>query len=69
MEKTAKIVSHSTAEQEEINYWKQIPAEEKLSVIQDLREQYINLFNKQKEYAESRERLRRFYRVIKQTQS
>ena len=39
--------------------------EEKLTAVQTLREQYIELFNKQNEYAESRKRLRRVYRIIK----
>ena len=31
--------------EDEIEYWKNIPSEEKLSILQELREQYISLFN------------------------
>ena len=65
MVKEARIVYQADAEKQDINFWKKLSAEEKLSTVQYLREQYINLFNKQDEYAESRKRLRRFYRIIK----
>jgi hypothetical protein len=64
MVKVLNINSISDAEQEEIIYWKSKSFEDKLSTVQFLREQYINLFNKQDAYAESRTRLRRFYRII-----
>jgi hypothetical protein len=64
MVKVLNISSISDAEQEEIIFWKSKSFEDKLSTVQFLREQYINLFNKQDEYAESRARLRRFYRII-----
>jgi hypothetical protein len=65
MIKEAKVTYQSISETEEINFWKNKSPEEKLSIIQVLREQYIELFNKQNEYAESRKRLRRIYRIIK----
>ena len=65
MVKEAKSMYQSDDEKLDIIFWKQVSSEEKLSTIQFLREQYINLFNKQDEYAESRKRLRRFYRIIK----
>ena len=65
MVKEAKVIYQSDDEKLDIIFWKQVSSEEKLSTIQFLREQYINLFNKQDEYAESRKRLRRFYRIIK----
>jgi tRNA uridine 5-carbamoylmethylation protein Kti12 len=65
MVKEAKSIYQSDDEKLDIKFWKQVPPEEKLSTVQYLREQYINLFNKQVEYAESRKRLRRFYRIIK----
>jgi hypothetical protein len=65
MIKEAKVTYQSNSETEEINFWKNKSPEEKLSTIQVLREQYIELFNKQNEYAESRKRLRRVYRIIK----
>lgn len=65
MVKETKAIYQSDAEKLDIKFWKQVSSEEKLSNVQYLREQYINLFNKQDEYAESRKRLRRFYRIIK----
>jgi predicted Fe-S protein YdhL (DUF1289 family) len=65
MIKEARITYKADAEREEINFWKSKSAEEKLTVVQVLREQYIQLFNKQDEYAESRKRLRRVCRIIK----
>ena len=65
MVKEAKVIYQSEAEKQDIEFWKNVSIEEKLSTVQYLREQYINLFNKQDEYAESRKRLRRFYRIIK----
>ena len=65
MIKEVKVIYQSNSETEEINFWKSKSFEEKLSAVQILREQYISLFNKQKEYAESRKRLRRVYRIIK----
>jgi len=55
--------------EDEINYWKDIHPEEKLSILQDLREQYIYLFNKKKLYDESRKGLRRVYKFSKLSQS
>lgn len=49
--------------EDEIEYWKKINPEEKLSILQELREQYIYFFKKQKLYNESRKRLRRFYKI------
>ncbi|HRN26674.1 MAG TPA: hypothetical protein PLT78_08905 [Ignavibacteriaceae bacterium] len=65
MVKEVKVIYQSDSEKQDIEFWKQVSSEEKLSTVQYLREQYINLFNKQDEYDESRKRLRRFYRIIK----
>lgn len=54
---------------DDIEYWKQIPPGEKLSILQELREQYILLFNKQELYNESRKGLRRIHKIIKLSQS
>ncbi len=54
---------------DEIEYWKQISPDEKLSILQELREQYILLFNKQKLYNESRKGLRRIYKITQLSQS
>lgn len=65
MIKEVKITYLAEAERNEVKFWKSKSYEEKLSIVQILREQYITLFNKEDEYAESRKRLRRVYRVIK----
>jgi hypothetical protein len=65
MIKEARVIYKSNAETEELNFWKTKSFEEKISVVQILREQYIGLFHKKDEYAESRKRLRRVYRIIK----
>lgn len=64
MIKEVKITYRTKAEAEEVNFWNGKTCAEKLSVVQILREQYIALYNKEEEYAESRKRLRRFYRII-----
>jgi len=65
MIREARVTYTSNAEKDEINYWKGKSFEEKLTAVQILREQYIQLFNKQDEYDESRKRLRRVYRIIR----
>ena len=59
----------STQYNDELKYWMQFSAEEKLSVLQELREQYVELFNKQELYDESRKGLRRVYKITKLSQS
>ncbi len=53
---------------DEIDFWKDISSEEKLDMLQELREQYIRLFNKQELYNESRKGLRRVYKITKLSQ-
>jgi len=67
MDKKIKIynINDPAQYEDEIEYWLKVPPEEKLSIAQELREQYIKLFNKQKLYDESRRALRRVYKVIK----
>ena len=65
MIKEARVLYIADADKEDLRFWKEKSFEEKLSAVQILREQYILLFNKQREYAESRKRLRRVYRIIK----
>ena len=65
MVKEARVIYTADTEKEDIRFWKGKTFEEKLAAVQILREQYISLFNKQDEYAESRKRLRRVYRIIK----
>lgn len=61
---TIKILTRVQQEEDTINFWKVKSFEEKLEAVQVLREQFIDLFNKHKEYDESREGLRRFYKVL-----
>ena len=49
----------------EIEYWINIPPEEKLSIAQELREQYIKLFNKKELYDESRKGLRKYFKITR----
>lgn len=65
MIKRAHFLEREQAEKETIEYWKSTSPEERLSTLQDLREQYIKLFNKTKEYHEARKGLRRVYRIVK----
>ena len=65
MIKEATIIYKADAESKEVSFWQSKSSEEKISIVQELREQYIRLFNKENEYAESRKRLRRVYRIIK----
>lgn len=67
MIKKAKILSREESEQENISYWKSKTPEERLSHLQDIREQHIKLFNKTKAYHEARKGLRRVYRIVKRT--
>ena len=61
----AKIKQHEESKNN-LKFWNSKSSDEKLDAVQHLREQYITLFNKQEEFNESRKRLRRFYRIVKQ---
>ena len=50
---------------DEVDYWESKSNEFKLSALQSLRDDYVAMFDKQKEYDESREALRRVYRITK----
>ena len=69
MEKVVNKIRLNAETEKDLEYWSLRSDNEKISAVQELREQYIKLFNKEDEYDESRKRLRRFYRVVKQTQS
>ena len=66
MERVVNIVKIEDEIDENIAFLQSKTKEERLSAVQILREQYIVLFNKQDEYNESREGLRR---VVKRTES
>jgi preprotein translocase subunit Sss1 len=57
MIREAKVTYLAEAEKDEVKFWNKKSYEEKLSIVQILSEQYITLFNKEDEYAESRKRL------------
>jgi len=65
MQKEIKITTKAKSEEDNLNYWLSVSPNKKLSILQELREQYISLFNKQELYNESRKRLRRVYKIIK----
>lgn len=65
MKKTIKIINRKDEETLDISFWQSKSSKERLTVLQELREQYIKLFNKQTEYNESRKRLRRVFKIIK----
>jgi len=67
MNKTIKIINRKDEDTLDISFWQSKSSEERLTVLQELREQYIKLFNKQMEYNESRKRLRRVFKIIKRT--
>ncbi len=68
MEKVVNIVSLKEEDSGNLEYWLSKTDSEKITAVQDLRQQYIKLYNKVNEYNESRKRLRRFYKVTKQAQ-
>ena len=67
MNKKIKIINREDEETLDISFWQSKSSEERLTVLQELREQYIKFFNKQTEYNESRKRLRRVFKIIKRT--
>ena len=66
MEKKIRIYNFNDPAQydDDVEYWSKISPEEKLSITQDLREQHIKLFNKQKLYDESRKAIRTHYKIV-----
>jgi hypothetical protein len=64
--KSVKILNKDEKDESEIPIR---TVSENLEMLQILREQYIYFFNKEKEYNESREGLRRVYRIIERKQS
>lgn len=66
MEKVITRIESNKEPKSNLSYWLSRSAAERISAIQELREQYFQFFNKQNEYDESRERLRRFYKITQQ---
>jgi len=66
MKKVVKIVNKNSELDENLLFWQSKTAEDRISAVQVLREQFIVMFNKQQQYDESRKRLRRVCRAVKQ---
>lgn len=66
MEKVVSKVAVNEGADSNLEYWMSKSDSEKISAIQELREQYIILYNKENEYNKSRKRLRTFCKIIKQ---
>ena len=66
MIKTTKKINQEEEQKQNLLFWAGKSHSERLNAIQELREQYIVLFNKIEEYNESRARLRRVCRIVKQ---
>ena len=67
MIKEAKLVSREKADRDDITFWKEKTPQDRLSYLQDIREQYFELFNKKTKYNEARKGLRRVYKIVKRT--
>ena len=67
MIKEAKLVSRKKADRDDIAFWKEKSPQDRLSYLQDIREQYFRLFNKKDTYNEARKGLRRVYNIVKRT--
>jgi hypothetical protein len=65
MKKTIRIIKQYDEPAADAEYWRSRTSDERISAVQILREQYITLFHKEREYRESRKGLRRFYSVVK----
>lgn len=65
MKKTIRKIKQSDEAAANVEFWGTRTPEERISAVQVLREQYITLFQKEREYRESRKGLRRFYSVVK----
>ena len=65
MQKVIKKLTREESEKENKKFWLSVDPNEKLSILQEIREQYIELFNKKELYNESRKRLRRVFKIIK----
>jgi len=59
MQKVIKKLTREESERENKIFWLSVDPNEKLSILQEIREQYIELFNKKELYNESRKRLLR----------
>ncbi len=67
MEKQIRKIKLGEEEERDLQYWQSKTPAERVSMVQELREQYIRLFNKEEEYNEAKEAVRQVYKVTKRT--
>jgi hypothetical protein len=65
--KKANVVARENEDKLGIEYWSRKSAEEKLTTLQILREQYRKYFRKRRAEYARRKGLRRIHRTLKQT--
>jgi ribonuclease D len=68
MQKTIRKIKQSDEAVADAEFWRTKTPEERISAVQILREQYISLFHKEREYRESRKGLRRICSVVKRSE-
>jgi hypothetical protein len=68
MQKTIRKIKQSDEAVSNAEFWKTKTPEERISAVQILREQYITLFHKEREYRESRKGLRRVCSAVKRSE-
>ena len=67
MKKTIRKIKQSDEAVANMEFWGTRTPEERISAVQVLREQYITLFHKEREYRESRKGLRRVCSAVKRS--
>jgi len=67
MQKTIRKIRQSDEEAVNAEFWRTRTPEERISAVQELRERYVTLFHKEREYRESRKGLRRVCSAVKRT--
>lgn len=68
MLKTIRKIKQSDEAAANAEFWRTKTPEERISAVQVLREQYITLFHKEREYRESRKGLRRVCSAVKRSE-
>jgi len=65
--KTIRKIKRSGEAAANAEFWRTKTPEERISAVQVLREQYMTLFHKEREYRESRKGLRRVCSAVKRS--
>jgi hypothetical protein len=68
MQKTIRKIKQSDEAAVNAEFWRIKTPEERIGAVQILREQYITLFHKEREYRESRKGLRRVCSAVKRSE-